>query len=58
MMKMYSLEILLLKQKSLDIIKLSQDQRIFSWASNEAKLMTVPFDENPYSAFRCLFADK
>lgn len=33
------------------IIKLSQDQRTFSWASNGAKLMTVPFDENPYSAF-------
>lgn len=33
------------------IVKLSQDQRTFSWASNGAKLMTVPFDENPYSAF-------
>jgi hypothetical protein len=40
-----------IKAKELGIIKLSQDQRIFSWASNEAKLMTVPFDENPYSAF-------
>jgi hypothetical protein len=34
-----------------NIIKLSQDQRVFSWASNDKKLMTVPFDENPYSAF-------
>ena len=33
------------------IIKLSQDQRTFTWASNGRKLMNVPFDENPYSAF-------
>jgi hypothetical protein len=33
------------------IIKLSQDQRTFSWASTGRKLMNVPFDENPYSAF-------
>jgi len=33
------------------IIKLSDDQRNFTWASNGKKLMTIPFDENPYSAF-------
>ena len=33
------------------IIKLSDDQRYFMWASNSKKLMTIPFDENPYSAF-------
>jgi len=33
------------------IIKLSQDQRHFKWGSNGRKLMEVPFDENPYSAF-------
>tara|TARA_R110002012_G_scaffold412_2_gene1591 strand:- start:7481 stop:8245 length:765 start_codon:yes stop_codon:yes gene_type:complete len=33
------------------IISLSQDQRSFTWVSNGKKLMTVPFDENPYSAF-------
>ena len=33
------------------IIKLSQDQRTFMWGSNDRKLMNVPFDENPYSAF-------
>ena len=33
------------------IIKLSQNQRTFTWASNGRKLMNVPFDENPYSAF-------
>ena len=33
------------------IISLSSDQRTFSWASNGRKLMTIPFDENPYAAF-------
>ena len=33
------------------IIVLSQDQRTFTWGSNGRKLMNVPFDENPYSAF-------
>ena len=33
------------------IIKLSQDQRTFTWGTNDRKLMNVPFDENPYSAF-------
>jgi hypothetical protein len=32
------------------IIKLSPDQRTFSWGTNDRKLMTVPFDEHPYSA--------
>jgi hypothetical protein len=32
------------------IIKLSQDQRHFEWGSTGRKLMTVPFDEHPYSA--------
>jgi hypothetical protein len=35
----------------INIIKLSADQRTFTWGSNGKKLMTVPFDENPYSAF-------
>jgi hypothetical protein len=34
-----------------NVIKLSEDQRYFMWASNGKKLMTIPFDENPYSAF-------
>ena len=38
-----------------NIITLSQDQRTFSWASNGRKLMTVPFDENPYSAMAAFF---
>jgi hypothetical protein len=37
------------------IIKLAQDQRTFSWASNGKKLMKVPFDENPYSAMAAWF---
>ena len=32
------------------ILKLSSDQRHFVWASTDRKLMTVPFDEHPYTA--------
>ena len=32
------------------LLKLSRDQRNFLWASNDRKLMTVPFDEHPYTA--------
>ena len=37
------------------IIKLSQDQRDFLWGTNDRKLMTIPFDENPYSALASWF---
>mgnify|MGYP003659663911 CR=1 FL=1 len=37
------------------IIKLAQDQRTFTWGSNGRKLMTVPFDEHPYSAMAAFF---
>jgi|TARA_R110000851_G_scaffold290529_1_gene444860 hypothetical protein len=37
------------------VIKLSQDQRTFHWGSNDRKLMTIPFDENPYSAMAAWF---
>jgi len=37
------------------IIYLSNDQRTFHWGSNDRKLMTVPFDENPYSALAAWF---
>ncbi len=40
-----------IRAQELGIIKLSQDQRTFMWGSNDRKLMNVPFDENPYSAF-------
>ena len=42
---------LAIKAAEIGIITLSQDQRTFAWGSNGKKLMTVPFDENPYSAF-------
>ncbi len=38
-----------------NIIVLSQDQRTFTWGENGRKLMTVPFDENPYSAMAAFF---
>jgi len=37
------------------IIKLSSDQRYFMWSSNDRKIMTVPFDEHPYSALAAWF---
>ena len=37
------------------IVELSQDQRTFNWKSTGRKLMTVPFDENPYSALAAWF---
>ena len=37
------------------VVKLASDQRTFTWASNGKKLMTVPFDENPYSAMAAWF---
>ena len=39
-----------IKAVEMQLIKLSPDQRTFYWASNNRKLLTVPFDENPYSA--------
>ena len=32
------------------IIRLSSDQRNFLWGSNGRKIMTIPFDEHPYTA--------
>ena len=32
------------------ILKLSSDQRYFMWASTNRKVMTVPFEEHPYTA--------
>ena len=39
-----------IKAVELGIIKLSNDQRNFTWGSNDRKIMTVPFDEHPYTA--------
>ena len=38
-----------------NIIRISPDQRSIHWTSNDRKLMTVPFDENPYSAIAAWF---
>ena len=37
------------------ILKLSSDQRYFMWGSTDRKIMTVPFDEHPYSALAAWF---
>jgi len=39
-----------IRATELNIIKLSDDQRHFSWGSTGRKLMTIPFDEHPYTA--------
>ena len=44
-----------IKATEMKIIKLSSDQRTFSWGSNDRKLMNVPFDEHPYSALAAWF---
>ena len=44
-----------IKATEMGIIKLSSDQRTFSWGSNDRKLMNVPFDEHPYSALASWF---
>jgi hypothetical protein len=37
------------------LLNLSQDQRTFSYGQTDRKLMTVPFDEHPYSALAAYF---
>ena len=44
-----------IKATEMGILKLSSDQRTFSWGSNDRKLCTVPFDEHPYSALAAWF---
>ena len=39
----------------LGILKLSDDQRTFTWGSTGRKLLNVPFDEHPYSALAAWF---
>jgi hypothetical protein len=39
-----------IKATELGIIKLSADQRNFMWGSNNRNIMTIPFDEHPYTA--------
>jgi len=44
-----------IKATEMGILKLSSDQRTFTWGSNDRKLCTVPFDEHPYSALAAWF---
>ena len=44
-----------IKSVEANIIMLDDDQRTFKWQANGRKLMTVPFDENPYSAMAAWF---
>ncbi len=44
-----------IKAAEAGIINLSQDQRNFIWVSTGRKIMTVPFDEHPYSALAAWF---
>ena len=44
-----------IRATEMGILKLSQDQRTFTWGSNDRKLMNVPFDEHPYSALAAWF---
>jgi len=44
-----------IKATEMGIIKLSSDQRTFTWASTDRKLMNVPYEEHPYSALAAWF---
>jgi len=44
-----------IRATEMGMLKLSPDQRTFSWGSNDRKLMNVPFDEHPYSALAAWF---
>ena len=44
-----------IKATEAGILSLTSDQRTFNWASTGRKIMTVPFDEHPYSALAAWF---
>lgn len=44
-----------IKAVEVGLIRLSNDNRYFEWASNNRKLFTIPFNENPYSALAAWF---
>ena len=44
-----------IKATEMGILMLSQDQRTFTFGSNGRKLLTVPFNEHPYSALAAYF---
>ena len=44
-----------IKAVEVGLLTLSGDNRTFHWGSNKRKIMTVPFDEHPYSALAAFF---
>jgi hypothetical protein len=44
-----------IKATETGLLKLSSDQRTFTYGDTDRKLMTVPFDEHPYSALAAYF---
>jgi hypothetical protein len=44
-----------IKATEMGLLKLSSDNRTFTWGSNGRKLLNVPFDEHPYSALASWF---
>jgi len=44
-----------IKAVEADILTLSSDNRTFNWGTTKRKVMTVPFDEHPYSALAAFF---
>ena len=44
-----------IKATEAGLIRLSSDQRTFTYGDGNRKLMTVPFDEHPYSALAAFF---
>ena len=44
-----------IKATEAGILRLSSDNRTFTWGSNGRKLLNIPFDEHPYSALAAWF---
>jgi len=44
-----------IKATEMGVLSLSEDNRTFTWSNTGRKLMTVPFDEHPYSALAAWF---
>jgi len=44
-----------IKASEANIITLADDNKTFKWALNQKKIITVPFDENPFSAMASYF---
>ena len=44
-----------IKAVEAQILGLSADNRTFNWVANGRKVMTVPFEEHPYSALAAFF---